>query len=128
MCVCLCVFVYMCVFTHVCVVMYDVHMSHVMHGGRRATPRSVLLLWAAGLELGSLGLYIKLLSPLSPELMLLVLPSSEPSLCIKSRVIFGQQKSCLSLTWLYSAKAVAVAWWQGACPAGIKLGFNPQHC
>lgn len=76
MCVCVCAPVCMCVFImHVCVVMYDAHMSYVMHGGWRATPRSVLLLWAAGVELGSSGLYIKLLSPLSPELMLLVLPS-----------------------------------------------------
>lgn len=79
------------VFVCVCVDMrMGGHVSHLMHGGQRATSRSVLLLLAEGVELGSSGLRIKPFYSLSPELMLLIEPQSEPSLYIKSSVIFQQ--------------------------------------
>lgn len=79
------------VFVCVCVMRMGGHVSHLVHGGQRATSRSVLLLLAAGVELGSSGLRIKPFYSLSPELMLLIECQSEPSLYIKSSVIFQQQ-------------------------------------
>lgn len=84
--------------------------------------------WLHGLNF---GLQACASSPLSPELMLSALPSVwTQSSCRKQSDLSAAEIVSLTHPFILqgSPKAVAVAWWQNACPAAIKLRSNPQQC